>query len=123
MDHTKSVARGETRAPLGHLLSGRARRRRSRTRLRLAFDAHADETAKEFSPAELTLTKGIAPRARRSSANCPCSNLFMVFGEPHVKIGRTDGKYVPQDGRRTIMGSRALDNKHTCEAMYGTAMR
>lgn len=81
-----------------------------------AFDAHAGETAKEFAPAEAEPTKGIVAEGEKKFGKLPVllartnpdlsmgedllkktgtGNLFMVFGEPDVKIERTgDAKVV-----------------------------
>ncbi len=81
-----------------------------------AFDAHAGETAKEFSPADQPPKKGIVAEASKQFGKLPVllarmnpdlsmgeellkktgtGNLFMVFGEPDVKIDRTsDGRIV-----------------------------
>jgi adenine-specific DNA-methyltransferase len=81
-----------------------------------AFDAHAGETAKEFSPSDQPPTKGIVAERSKQFGKLPvllarmnpdlamgdellkktgAANLFMVFGEPDVKIDRTDdGKVV-----------------------------
>ncbi len=81
-----------------------------------AFDAHAGETAKELSPADQLPKKGIVAEGSKQFGKLPVllarmnpdlsmgeellkktgtGNLFMVFGEPDVKIDRTsDGKIV-----------------------------
>jgi adenine-specific DNA-methyltransferase len=81
-----------------------------------AFDAHAGETAKEFSPADQPPKKGIVAEESKQFGKLPVllarmnpdlsmgedllkktgtGNLFMVFGEPDVKVDRTDdGKVV-----------------------------
>jgi adenine-specific DNA-methyltransferase len=79
-----------------------------------AFDAHAGETVKEFAPSDPAPKEGIVAEGEKKFGKLPVllarmnpdlsmgeellkktgtGNLFMVFGEPDVKIDRTaDGK-------------------------------
>lgn len=81
-----------------------------------AFDAHTGETAKEFAPSNPAPKKGIVAEKEQQFGKLPVllarmnpdlsmgeellkktgtGNLFMVFGEPDVKIDRTaEGKIV-----------------------------
>ncbi len=81
-----------------------------------AFEAHAGETAKEFSPAAPKQSDGFAiAEERRQYGKLPIllarmnpdlamgdellkktgsGNLFMVFGEPDLEVDRRDGKLI-----------------------------
>ncbi len=84
-----------------------------------AFDAHADETAKEFSPdgPKRSEREGFVAEERRQYGKLPvllarmnpdlamgdellkktgAGNLFMVFGEPDISIEKQNGKLVAE---------------------------
>lgn len=104
--------------------------------LGFAFDAHASETAKEFSPEEKGAKKGIIAEGTKQYGRLPvllarmnpdlamgdellkktgAGNLFMIFGEPDIQVvseewlvNRGERRVMPLEFYQILSGARGL---------------